>query len=160
MRWIRCSRRYRRDRTEGQPRRVYIGVEKAGLVALLESWFSDRGIPILALGGYSSQSFVDEVIADMDTSRSAVLLYAGDHDPSGHDIPRDFVERAGCFDEVERVALSPEQVDQYQLPPAMGKATDSRADGFVQRFGELVQVELDALPPDVLHALFESALEP
>lgn len=150
---------YRRDRTEGQQVALYMGVEKAGLVTQLESWFSDRSIPILALGGYSSQSFVDEVREDASEREvPAVLLYAGDHDPSGHDIPRDFIERCSCFTEVERVALSPDQVQQYQLPPAMGKATDSRAESFVRRFGELVQVELDALPPDVLHQLYEDAL--
>lgn len=156
-------RQYRRDRSEGQPAAVYIGVEKAGLVVQLEAWFSDRSIPILALGGYSSQTFADEVRWDADRSASdgpRVLLYAGDHDPSGHDIPRDFIERTDCFDQVVRVALSPQQVQQYNLPPAMGKATDSRAGGFVERFGELVQVELDALPPDDLRFLYEAALAP
>ena len=42
----------------------------------------------------------------------------------------------------------------------MGKATDSRAAGFVKRHGELVQVELDALPPDTLRRLYAEALAP
>jgi hypothetical protein len=150
---------YREDRTEGQDVSVYIGVEKAGLVMQLESWFSDLGIHILALGGYSSQTYVDEVVADVeDQGRPAVLLYAGDFDPSGEDIDRDFVERTGCFDKVVRVALGADQVTDYDLPPAMGKSTDSRAGAFVARHGELVQVELDALPPDVLEALYQDAL--
>lgn len=152
-------RQYRRDRTEGQDVSIYIGVEKAGLVMQLQSWFGDLGIPILALGGYSSQTYVDEVGMDADTQdRPAVLIYAGDFDPSGEDIDRDFVHRTDCFDKVIRVALSAAQVEQYDLPPAMGKSTDSRAGAFVQRHGVLVQVELDAVPPDVIERLYRDAI--
>jgi hypothetical protein len=41
---------YRRDRTEGQEFQIYLGVEKSGLVNLLDSWFGDQGLPILPLG--------------------------------------------------------------------------------------------------------------
>lgn len=150
---------YRRDRTEGQEFSVYLGVEKAGMVVQLESWFGTLGVPILALGGYSSQSYVDEVWREVDESeRDAVLLYAGDFDPSGEDIDRDFLARTGCFDKVVRVALSPTQVVAYDLPPQPGKATDSRARGFIERHGQLVQVELDALPPETLRDLYQDAL--
>jgi|KBSMisStaDraftv2_1062788.scaffolds.fasta_scaffold41536_5 hypothetical protein len=157
-RWLQSI--YRRDRTEGQTVSLYLGVEKAGIVAQLEEWFGDLGVPIVALGGYSSQTYVDEVAADaLAAKRPAVLLYAGDHDPSGEDIDRDFLERTACFDEVRRVALTADQVEQYALPPQPGKETDSRARGFVERHGRLVQVELDALPPDILQGLFEAAIE-
>ena len=55
------------------------------------------------------------------------------------------------------VALTAEQVDAFDLPPQMGKATDTRAAGFVEKHGALVQVELDALPPEQLRALYEDA---
>jgi hypothetical protein len=151
---------YRRDRTEGQDVSVFLGVEKAGIVAQLESWFGDLGIPVLALGGYASQSFVDQVRRDVDRqARPAVLLYAGDFDPSGEDIDRDFVERTDCWSKVVRVALDADQVDAYRLPPAPGKSTDSRAGQFVARHGRLVQVELDALPPSTLRDLYQGALD-
>jgi len=157
--WL--SEIYRRDRTEGQDVSVYLGVEKNGIVEQLRAWFGDLGVPVLALGGYSSQSYVDEVAADVSESgRPAVLLYAGDFDPSGEDIDRDFCARAGCFDRVVRVALTADQVREHDLPPQPGKATDSRAGRFVARHGALVQVELDALPPDVLRSLYQDALAP
>lgn len=156
--WL--ERIYRRDRTEGQEFSVYLGVEKAGMVIQLQSWFGDFGVPVLALGGYSSQSYVGDVVRDVHASkRPAVLLYAGDFDPSGEDIDRDFLARTECFDKVVRVALSADQVLQYDLPPQPGKATDSRASAFIARHGSLVQVELDALPPDTLRGLYEQALE-
>jgi hypothetical protein len=150
---------YRRDRTEGQDVSLYLAVEKNGLVAQLRSWFGDLGVPVLALGGYASQSYVRGVVEHVAAqSRGAVLLYAGDHDPSGWDIPRDFTERTGCWKHVERVALTPEQVAEYSLPEAMGKETDSRSTGFAERFGRLTQVEVDALAPDALRGLFAEAV--
>jgi hypothetical protein len=156
--WLTNS--YRRDRTEGQPWSVYMGVEKNAIVEQLMGWFGDLGIPVLALGGYSSQSYVDEVAAHVRAQdRPAVLLYAGDFDPSGEDIDRDFIARSAAFHEVVRVALTADLVSAYGLPPAPGKVTDSRASGFVRRHGRLVQVEVDALPPDVLRGLYQSALD-
>jgi hypothetical protein len=150
---------YRRDRTEGQPWNVYLGVEKNGIIEQLQAWFGDLGIPILALGGYASQTYVDEVAHDAARDgRPSALIYAGDFDPSGEDIDRDFAERAACFDEVVRVALTVEQVDGYKLPPNPGKDSDSRAGAFIARHGELLQVELDALPPETLRALYQAAL--
>jgi hypothetical protein len=156
--WLR--RIYRRDRTEGQPIAVYLAVEKAGIVEQLTDWFGELGMPVLALGGYSSQSYVQDVVDDVARQRRpAVLLYAGDHDPSGEDIDRDFLARSSCFTRVVRVALTAEQVDAYDLPPQPGKQTDSRAAGFVARHGRLVQVELDALDPAELRRLYQAAID-
>ncbi len=169
---------YRLDRTYGQDVSLYLGVEKAGLVNQLTAWFGDLGLPVLALGGYSSQTYVDDVRGDVRAYRTggrliaeyeswkdspywrpAVLLYAGDFDPSGEDIDRDFVERSGCFDKVERIALSRAQVDEFNLPPNPGKTTDSRARQFIERHGELMQVEIDAVDPLTLRGLFQTAID-
>jgi hypothetical protein len=156
---VEAAQVYRRDRTEGQPVSLYLGVEKAGMVVQLQAWFDDLGVPILALGGYSSQTYVDDVAHDADSrARPAVLLYAGDFDPSGEDIDRDFIDRTGCWDEVVRVALTAEQVRQHGLPINPGKSTDSRAAGFIERHGALLQVELDALDPTTLRDLFAGAI--
>jgi hypothetical protein len=157
MDWIKDI--FRRDRTANQEVSLYLAVEKAGLVVQLESWFGERGLPVLALGGYSSQSYVRDVVADVPDHRPAVLLYAGDHDPSGEDIDRDFIARTDCWAKVIRVALSAEQVEAYALPPNPGKTTDSRAKAFTARHGGLVQVEVDALPPETLRELFATAIE-
>lgn len=152
---------YRRDRTEGQPFSVYMAVEKSGLLNQLDAWYSRFGLPLLALGGYSSQTLADEVRDDVEHQRRpAVLLYAGDHDASGEDIDRDFVARTDCWHKVVRVALTPDQVAEHNLPPLPGKASDTRAAAFAERHGGLVQVELDALPPDALHRLYDEALAP
>ena len=150
---------FRLDRTSGQDVSLYLGVEKAGMVVQLQSWFGRLGIPIIALGGYSSQTYVDDIVEDTEThDRPAVLLYGGDFDPSGEDIDRDFVERTDCWNDVVRVALTAAQVRQYALPINAGKRSDSRAAGFISRHGSLMQVELDALDPAVMRQLFADAI--
>jgi hypothetical protein len=152
-------RNFRLDRTEGQDVSIYLGVEKAGMVVQLQSWFGDLGIPIRALGGYSSQTYVDDVANDaMSDGRPAVLLYAGDFDPSGEDIDRHFVKRTDCWAKIVPVALTATQIREYSLPINPGKSTDSRAAGFISRHGELMQIELDALDPDELPRLYADAI--
>ena len=156
--WLRDE--FRLDRTAGQDVSLYLAVEKRAIASQLETWFGELGIPVLPLGGYTSQGFVDDVRRDAALwQRDAVLIYAGDFDPSGEDIDRDFIQRSNCFVGVTRVALSAEQVERYDLPPQIGKATDSRASAFLARHGRLVQVELDALPPDVLRDLYATAMD-
>jgi hypothetical protein len=151
---------YRRDRTAGQEYQLWVGVEKHALEGLVFGWFGDLGVPVVALGGYASQSYVDVVAHQVDLDgRKSVLIYAGDFDPSGEDIDRDFEERADCFDDVIRVALDAEQVESYGLPAAPGKTTDSRAAAFEARHGALVQVELDALDPNDLRRLYQDAID-
>jgi hypothetical protein len=151
---------YRRDRTEGQKHSIYLGVEKHGMSVQLMHWFGKYGIPVLALGGYSSQTFVDVVRDDIENQgRDAILLYAGDFDPSGVDIDRDFQERTEIFSKVIRVALNKKQVESYDLPPLPGKETDVRKWSFIAAHGELIQVELDALPPEELRKLYQKAID-
>jgi hypothetical protein len=151
---------YRRPRDEGQDWTIYLGVEKVGQVEQLMAWFGDLGIAVVPLGGYPSQTYVDDIRSDVERQgRTSALIYAGDFDPSGEDIYRDFLKRTDCWDDPQRIALTPQQVRQYRLPPLPGKPGDSRAAGFIERHGRLMQVELDALDPHVLRQLFRDALE-
>jgi hypothetical protein len=162
---LEAARYYSRDRSEGQPYTIVVAVEKAGMINQLQSWFGRYDFTILALGGYASQSYVDEVVRHVRRQgRPAVLFHAEDHDPTGWDIGRDFVARTDCWAAVYRIALDPELVARYNLPESVEPETlkklkkDPRAAAFVARFGSLVQVELDALPPEVLRGLFEDAI--
>jgi hypothetical protein len=154
------ARSYRRDRTEGQQWQVWIAGEKRTLARQLEMWFGDLGCPIVVCAGYPSQTLRDDVRDVIESDgRPSILVYAGDFDPSGEDIARDFVERVDAFDEVTRVAVMAEQVTSLGLPPMPGKASDARAAGFIARHGELVQVEVEAVRPDTLRRLYQDAID-
>lgn len=150
---------FRRNRQDGQPERVVIALEKATLAAQVVAAMADYDVSVIPLRGFASHTFKEtarELVRD--DPRPTHLLYVGDHDPSGHDIQRDFVLRTEeCWASVARVALTDRQVTQYNLPPMPGKATDSRARAFIERYGELVQVEVEALDPAVLLGLVRDA---
>jgi hypothetical protein len=174
--WL--TARYERDRTEGQDHTIYLAGEKATLLAQLRSWFATNtvdqngsrlygeddqaslGFPIILTRGYGSQTYLDNVKEHvLNDGRKAVLIYAGDFDPSGEDILRDFLARCPVWEDVRHIAVRPEQVVDLNLPVTPGKDTDSRAAAFIERHGELMQVEVEAIPPDTLRDLYTDALE-
>lgn len=150
---------YARDHTEGQETMLVLGAEKATLKAQLEHWFGHLHVPTVVLRGYSSQTYTDDV-RDMVISdgRPGVLLYVGDLDPSGEDIDRDFVARTDCWKHVERIAVKGPHVTTYGLTKQPGKAKDARAAAFVAKHGSLYQVEVEALDPNDLKTLVETAV--
>jgi hypothetical protein len=151
---------YRRDRTEGQEWQLWIAGEKRTLAVQLRSWFGTLGCPIVVCAGYPSQTLCDDVRGQvLNDGRDALLIYAGDFDPSGEDIARDFVTRVDAFDDFVRVAVTPEQIDSLNLTPMPGKRSDARADAFEARHGELVQVEVEAIHPDTLRRLYQEAID-
>lgn len=173
---------YRVDRTEGQDYMVFLGVEKNALAGLLQEWFDEYGVPVLPLGGYSSEG-IDRVVKQQVArdGRPAILIYAGDFDASGMDIGRNFIAQTDCWEETIRVGLSEELIVDLGLPVLKGKPADSRAPKFIDAHPEIharhdfgmewigqgkarrlarvpVQVELDAVDPARLHNLFMDAL--
>lgn len=88
--------------------------------------------------------------------RQPILLYLGDHDPSGEDMVRDVRERLQMFGvheiEVYKIALTMDQVQQYNPPPNPAKITDPRAADYIKKYGH-ESWEVDALPPQVLSKL-------
>ena len=69
--------------TAGQDVSLYLAVEKRAIASQLEAWFGELGIPMLPLGGYTSQSFVDDVRRDAALGQrpTPCCMYAGDFDP-------------------------------------------------------------------------------
>lgn len=167
---------YRLDRAAGQDVSLFLGVEKNALAGLLQDWFDGIGLPVLPLGGYSSES-LDQLVKNRvrTDGRPAVLIYAGDFDASGMDIGRNFIAQTACWDKTIRIGLSEELIEDLQLPVLEGKAADSRAPKFIERHPDIhrrcafgrdaqgrtipVQVELDAVDPIGLRDLFQAAID-
>jgi len=58
---------------------------------------------------------------------------------------------------VDHLALTSDQVQQYNPPPNPAKVTDPRAKGYVARYGR-VSWELDSLRPDILRSIAEDGI--
>jgi hypothetical protein len=158
---------YRRDRTEDQEFAIYVGCEKDALSALLETWLDPYGIPVLVFKGWSSTSYVQDITDELAAEdRKTVLLYLGDLDPAGEGIEAKLEELVG-FDEVRRVALDAEQARRLALPEntevLCGREAPARQCcklhhhpgriPFIEKYGRLFQIEVDAIPPNVLQAM-------
>ena len=90
----------------------------------------------------------------------AYIYQLGDHDPSGVSAwehiqtrLREFVNDDIVL-EFERLAVTPEQIDEYDLPTRPTKQTDTRAANF-----EGESVEVDAMSSNVLRDLVRDASE-
>lgn len=158
---------FRIDRWNNQPFYVELWVEKAALAGVLAPISHDYHITLMVNRGYSSASAMKES-ADRIRARSQrsatqphgkrpVVLYLGDHDPSGEDMVRDILDRLiefGCpaWLDVRKVALNMDQIERYNPPPNPAKVTDSRAAAYIAKYGD-ESWEVDALPPTDLDLL-------
>jgi hypothetical protein len=111
----------------------------------------DAGVAVRALNADGDTSFDKEV----------VVVYLGDHDPSGEDMVRDIRDRLVEFGvpnlKVDKVALTMPQIKRFKPPPNPAKVTDSRAKAYIAKYGDQ-SWELDALPPRELNRLVEQAI--
>ena len=156
---------FRLPRWSDQECCVELWCEKDALTSVLEPITNALHVTLMVNRGYSSQSAMYEAAQrwarSADDGKKNILLYLGDFDPSGQDMVRDVRDRLAMFGQevdVRKLALNPDQVARYGLPPNPAKLTDSRAAGFVAKHGGS-SYEVDALPPDVLAQLVRGAIE-
>ena len=160
-------RSYRLPRWKGQRCYVELWSEKDALSGVLLPLAAEYHVTLVVNKGYSSVSGIYDAARRRFAHRPdkhCVVLYLGDHDPSGLDMDRDIDDRGngmtrGCpIITVSRVALHWDQVQQYRLPPNPAKQTDSRYAAYVAKYGPACW-EVDALPPDVLQDMVRAAIE-
>jgi hypothetical protein len=156
---------FRTDLWANQPYHVEVWVEKQALESVIARAANQRQADYFSCRGYVSQSAMWEAAQRLRQKTSEgkknVIIHLGDHDPSGIDMTRDIEDRLELFDAVatvDRIALNMDQVREYDPPPNPAKLTDSRVDGYMERFGES-SWELDALPPEVLNQLILDAID-
>ena len=163
------------DRQYAQPIRTIVWTEAGGMVPMIEKVARKYSVPVFSSGGFDSVSAKHNVAGEFLELGAVHVLHIGDHDPSGVHVSLSLEEDVnafmrglsgwsddpafdcrfdsvlGCEAQFIRLAVIPDQIDQYSLPTAPQKKTDNR--NFI---GETVQAE--ALPPDVLSRIVEDAI--
>jgi hypothetical protein len=159
------AQQFRLDKWESQPFRVEVWIEKDALVGVFERVCQELDVGLFSCRGYTSQSEMWAAAQRLKgynrDGQDVVILHFGDHDPSGLDMTRDITERLALFGaelDVRRLALTMDQVREYEPPPNPAKETDSRFAGYIQDYGD-ESWELDALAPDVLAGLVRTEVE-
>lgn len=153
---------YRLDRQRGQEKYIEVWTEKDAVSNILKRSSIFYHIRLVVNRGYTSCSAIKEAFDRMDgCDRMAMILYVGDHDPSGLDMIRDIKDRLNEFGlpdfEMIHVALTMAQIEEFDPPPNPAKITDPRAAWYIRTHGS-ESWELDALRPEVLSTIVDSAI--
>lgn len=156
------KRSYRRDYWTSQPFHVELWCEKDTISGSIAGVTDELGVTVRVGRGFNSTTRAREIAAVLaDTTKPKVILYCGDHDPSGRNAEEEGLSRVlahyRCITgnsqardvDLRRLAIHKEDIKKFNLPPLRVKDTDSRTPGFVRKYGHDC-VELDALPPNEL----------
>ena len=153
------------DKWTNQPVYLEVWLEKDAMKTVVARGCRATGTPYFSTRGYCSASELwraaQHFIKRADC-KERHIIYLGDHDPSGIDMPRYLDERLKLFGadvEIHRIALTMEQVQEFNPPPSFVKATDTRGTGYIEKYGETCW-ELDALKPGYVENLVDSAIRP
>jgi len=157
------AQRFRLDRQNGQPVRLWVLCEAGGMGPMLARVADPFGVPVLTSGGFDSLTakydLALELTETLETGTRAEILHLGDLDPSGEHLFMSLAEDVtamcqalcGAQPTFTRLAVTREQADRLDLPTSPPKPTDKR------RFtGDTVQCE--AIAPDVLSGILRDAI--
>ena len=158
-----CARQFRVNSRANQDTYIEVWVEKEALAGIVVPTCAELDIYSLVCRGFVSQSAMWQGAMRFQShdAQRGILLYLGDHDPSGIDMTRDITDRLndtfGVEVEVVRIALTRDQIRQFNPPPDPAKPSDSRYEAYVREYGEDCW-ELDALDPRTLTTLIKDAV--
>ena len=156
---------YRKALWITQPTLCEIWLEKDALGGVIADITDGYDVPLMATKGYPSLSALhiasEQLRESTEGGKKTKIFYFGDYDPSGKDIPRSIEstlrhkEFAPDADfEIIEVAVTEQQITDWELPSRPTKKSDSRSKNFV---GE--SVELDAIEPAQLRRLVRNCIE-
>lgn len=153
---------YRKNRWENQDFYIEVLIEKKALQGVFEPICKRWNVALGACKGYPSLTFLNEMSERFQDAEACgkipIIIYFGDYDPSGEDIPRSLavnLRDLGVHNiQVDRRALLEWQVKEWNLPIAPAKVSDSRT----ANWDGLGQVELDSVRPEKLQAMCTEAI--
>jgi hypothetical protein len=154
------ARLYRKSLWADADAYVEIWLEKDALAGVILPVTTTYDVPLMVARGYASLSFLHsaaDAIGDLDVP--TYIYHLGDFDPSGvnagekiEQTLREMAPNAEIF--FQRVAVTPEQITDWNLPTRPTKASDTRSKGFGS-----ISVELDAIAPEQLRELVKEVIE-
>jgi len=95
------ARQFRLDRQAGQPKMIEVWTEKDAVSGILSRVTSQYHVRLVVNKGYSSDSAMysayERFVGAIKRGQRVIVLYFGDHDPSGLDMVRDIRQRILFF---------------------------------------------------------------
>jgi hypothetical protein len=158
---------YWRNRQQSQPSHIEICIEKLTVRTILQQVAEEYTIPVSTIRGMGSTPPKKKLADRFRFSRKEklILLVVSDLDPAGDAIADDLVK---CFKrdyhiwniEAFKVALTIEQVEEFDLEPSMDAKEESPTyNAFVERYGITDAYELEAMEPENLADTLRDAID-
>lgn len=156
-----AKKSYQKDRWQQQEFYVELWTEKDAISSVIRPVTDRWQVPVSVNRGYLSTSSVyDSAQRFLKQDKKNIILYLGDHDPSGLDMDRDIKNRLsemGVEVEIIRIGLTIEQIRTYNPPENPAKIKDTRAKKYIGLYGTK-SWEVDALDPEMLQGLIEDSI--
>lgn len=163
------TRYYLEDIWRDQDTYVEAWIEKDALIGVLERPCGHFRVPYFACRGYPSSSELYAASKRFQRmqakGKNVTVLYLGDHDPAGLDIPRSNAENLDLFmygagATIKRLALNMDQIEEWGIPSDQTtKPGDSKSFGYEMDVGTDTCWELDALDNATIDKIVREAIE-
>ena len=153
---------YRADMWRDTTYYVEVWCESRSIAGVIMGTCRELAVSLYPAGGNSSISFAYKAAVNINDShdgRAVVVYYIGDYDQAGVIIDRKVEEELRLHLNADvsltfiRVAITKEQIEQYDLPTKPRKKSDRRSPE-VER-----TVEAEAMPPPLLCELLRDSIE-
>jgi hypothetical protein len=150
---------YRRALWHDQNVYVEVWSEKEAISSIVSPVTNAWDVPLMIARGFASESFLWSTASTIRATGKPTIVYQlGDHDPSGIAAWQHIQKRLRYFApdvdiHFERIAVTPEQIVDLDLPTRPTKTSDSRSRNF-----DGDSVEVDAIPTSVLVPIMENAI--
>ncbi len=175
------AQHYRRDIMRWQPTRIEVWAESDSIGSVLAAVTNEFGCDLYIGRGYSSRGYLHSAAEQIEAAAAAgkrtLILHLGDYDPSGEDIARTVREtltryvrqlyqtrimadlaagfRPLLLPAFDRLAVTPEQIKELELPYRPVKKSDPRT----RRFAGAGSVEIEAIPRRTILAILRDRIE-
>lgn len=149
---------YRKALWKNTPEVVEVWCEKDALAGVIYEITEMFDVPLMVARGFSSETFCYEAIAQLKDTRPYHVYYLGDFDLSGIDAAKALHEKLYRFAEPKgievhftQIAVTIDQIVELELPTREPKPD--------KRWDYSFACDLDAMPPDEIRSLVQSAIE-
>jgi hypothetical protein len=136
-----------------------VWVESRSLAGTVRGLCRELAVSLYPAGGFTSASFAYEAAEGLNRNGVTTVFYIGDHDPAGVliDVSIERELRRHLKSDVSldfrRIAITPEQIETYDLPTKPRKAGERRATHIAQT------VEAEAMPARTMRSILRSEIE-
>lgn len=136
-----------------------IWVESRSIAGVLLDLCDELAVSLYPAGGFTSASFAYDAAQGLNAQGNTRVLYVGDYDPAGVLIDKS-IERElrrhlkpSVSLDFQRIAITKEQIEKYDLPTKPRKASDRRSLHIKET------VEAEAMPASLLRSIVRRHVE-